>query len=306
MNREEYALIFDIQRFSLGDGPGIRTVVFFKGCPLHCLWCHNPESQEPIPELLFRYMRCISCLDCIPQCPRDAITDLEEPISIDRGKCDLCGVCVEICPSHALEICGRIMSIEDVLSEVLRDTVFYRYGGVTLSGGEPLYQPSFALRLLKELKKHGIHTVVETCGHVTKTVFEDILGYVDLIYYDLKALDDERHKMFTGVSNKLIISNLEYLAGKDVNLIVRTPVVPGYNFIDLESEICRLIEYVESLGINRLELLPYHRFGEDKYRMLGREYTIRLQPPSIESLRNAIDNCGSKEVLVTITSPILT
>jgi len=306
MNREEYALIFDIQRFSLGDGPGIRTVVFFKGCPLKCLWCHNPESQKPHPELLFRYMRCISCMDCIPRCPSKAITDLDEPLAIDRDKCSLCGVCVEICPSHAFEICGREMSLRDVLREVHRDKVFYRYGGVTLSGGEPLYQPSFVYRLLKELKKSGIHTVVETCGHVSRDVFDEIIGYVDLFYYDLKALDDERHRMFTGVSNKLIISNLEYLADKDIEIIVRTPVVPGYNFIDVESEICRLIEYVGSLGINRLELLPYHRFGEDKYRMLGREYTLSLNPPSIESLKNAIDTCGYKEVLVTITSPIIT
>jgi len=306
MNREEYALIFDIQRFSLGDGPGIRTVVFFKGCPLHCLWCHNPESQNPSPELLFRYMRCISCMDCIPKCPRDAITDLGEPLAIDRGKCDVCGICVEVCPSHALEICGRKMSIEEVIREVLRDRVFYRYGGVTLSGGEPLYQYSFVSRLLRELKKHGVHTVVETCGHVPREAFEEVAGYIDLLYYDLKALDDERHKMFTGVSNKLIISNLEYLAGKDVDIIIRTPVVPGYNFIDIESEICRLIEYVDSLGIDRLELLPYHRFGEEKYRMLGREYGISLQPPSIKTLEEAVDKCGSKRVSVDIIIPLLT
>ncbi len=303
---DEYALIFDIQRFSLGDGPGIRTVIFFKGCPLRCLWCHNPESQNPTPELLFRRVRCISCMDCIPKCPRNAIAEGGDPLYIDRDRCDLCGVCVNICPSRAFEICGREMSIDMVVEEVLRDKAFYSYGGVTLSGGEPLYQPRFVSRLVRELKRHGLHIAVETCGHVSRRVFDDILDYIDLIYYDLKALDEERHIAFTGVSNKLIISNLEYLAGRDVNVVVRTPVVPGYNFVDLEVEICRLVEFVAGLGIGRLELLPYHRFGEEKYGMLGREYRLRVSPPEIGYLREIVDKCRPRNISAEVKTPILT
>lgn len=258
------ALIFNIQRFSIHDGPGIRTVVFFKGCPLRCLWCHNPEGQFLKKEMVIWDDRCIGCKTCVKICRNSAIDNPEN--------CILCGECVEECPAEAREIAGKEMTVEEVMMEIEKDRVFYEQsgGGVTFSGGEPLLQHDFLLTLLKKCKENNIHTVIETCGYSNWEILLSVSKYTDLFLFDLKVMDEDSHKKFTGVSNKVILENLKRLSSSNTNIIVRIPVVPGVN--DNIENINKTAEFVSSLDLKEVHLLPFHKGGVEKYRRLRRNY----------------------------------
>ncbi|AEG16044.1 glycyl-radical enzyme activating protein [Desulfofundulus sp. TPOSR] len=291
---EQAGLIFNIQHFSVHDGPGIRTIVFLKGCPLKCRWCANPESQSAQPELAFNENKCIGtseCRLCLSVCGHDAIQEDPETqkVRIERSRCTGCGECAAVCPSKALEIFGKYMSIAAVLKVVEEDSPFYARsgGGLTLSGGEPLLQAGFAAALLKEARSRGLTTAVETCGYADWESVEQVLSRADTVFYDLKCMDPNKHKRYTGVSNARILQNLKQLAahfpGRE--LIVRTPVIPGFN--DSPEDILTILDFLKGIPGVRYELLPYHRFGESKYRYLGREYLLKgVQPPSKEQMNS--------------------
>ncbi|MDD5775519.1 MAG: glycyl-radical enzyme activating protein, partial [Candidatus Omnitrophica bacterium] len=230
--------VFDIQSFSLNDGPGIRTTVFFKGCSLNCLWCSNPESQSVKEELLYNRDRCMSCYSCVEACPNGANRVNESgSVVYDRTACKACGACVQMCPSEARVISGNIKSVEEIVQTVVRDSLFYRNsgGGVTLSGGEPLSQAEFIREIAKELKKHGIHCVLDTSGNASWEKLKSILPFIDLIYWDIKCIDREKHRKLTGVTNDLIIENLKKSLRLGKKVVVRFPLIPGCN--DSNSDI---------------------------------------------------------------------
>lgn len=252
------AIIFDIQRNSFVDGPGIRTTVFFKGCNLRCKWCHNPESQSFEKQMMFYKDKCTGCGKCREVCPNH----LE--------KCDFCGKCELYCPTDARKICGREYTIEEVFAEIIKDKSFYDNsgGGVTFSGGECMLQPDFLYEILKKCKNAGIHTAVDTAGNVPWESFEKILPFTDLFLYDIKALSPELHKIGTGVSNELILENLKKLSGR-ADIIIRIPVIGGYN--DNETELKQIAEYLKEIKIVKAEPLPYHAMGKHKYIALQRD-----------------------------------
>jgi len=293
-------LIFDIKRYAIYDGPGIRTTVFFKGCPLHCPWCHNPEGQDSNPELSYNETRCLKgCTECIKICPKDALSRLNHDISIDREKCDLCGDCAPACPTQALEILGREVSVEEVMKEIEKDRVFYEEsaGGVTFSGGEPLAQLEFLNSLLKQCKKKGIHTVLDTCGYAPFDDMEIIADKVDLFLYDFKLMDDEKHREATGVSNKLIIENLKKLTDKSSKIVVRIPIIEGVN--DADENITETARFIASLpDIKEISLLPYHKGGRQKYARLSKASKMDKTPsPSrekIERIKKKLECSGLK------------
>jgi pyruvate formate lyase activating enzyme len=280
-------LISHIQRYSIHDGPGIRTLVFFKGCPLTCLWCSNPETQKSSPEVLYSKIKCKNCDHCLSACNLNAIEDIDGGKAINRSLCDTCGMCVEACPNEALEIAGRSMTTEEVLIEVEKDMVFYRSsgGGITLSGGESLSQPEFSTKLLRDCYNRGIHTALETCGYQTWETLATMLPYTDLVLYDLKCMDPEKHKLLTGVSNRIILENARKVASEKIPMIVRLPVIPGYT--DSEANIKAAAEFIATLdGVTEVDLLPYHRLGEAKYEKLGIGYHLEgLSPPSNEQMK---------------------
>ena len=279
-------IVFDIMHFSTRDGPGIRTTVFLKGCPLHCLWCHNPESQSLRLELMLRPNLCITCLACIPACPEGAITLIGGEFITDRSKCNLCGICVETCTAEARVIVGREMTVAEVMAEILKDTIFYDEsgGGVTFSGGEALMQQKFLLELLRACKEKGIHTTVDTSGYANWAVLDSMRPYVDLFLYDLKALDDKVHRQFTGVSNQLILANLSRLSELGHPVILRMPLIPGVN--DSDESIQAVGRFAASLpNLVRLDILPYHQAGIEKYRRLDKVYGLaEIAPPSGEKV----------------------
>ena len=254
------ATIFDIERNSYVDGPGIRTTVFFKGCNLRCAWCHNPESQSPKPQMMFYKNKCTGCGKCKEKCPNA----LE--------KCELCGKCTIYCPHDAREICGKEYTVDEVMREILKDKVFYENsgGGVTFSGGECMLQIDFLEEILKVCKENGIHTAVDTAGHVPYEYFERILPYTNLFLYDVKCYDSEKHKKYTGVRNELILENLKKLLATGKSVWVRIPIIPTVN--DTVEEIQRIKAYISSCGKpEKIELLPYHAMGEHKYAAINRE-----------------------------------
>jgi pyruvate formate lyase activating enzyme len=278
-------VIFDLQRFSVHDGPGIRTLVFCKGCPLACRWCANPESQRFEPELLFDPATCVACGGCVEACPQGAVLREADRPGYDRERCVVCGRCVEACHAEARTIAGRRVTAADVALEVLKDAPFFANsgGGVTLGGGEPLSQLDFARALLARCRAAGLHTAVETCGYLPWELLAAVLPVTDLFLYDLKHLDAARHAAETGGGVALILENLGRLAATGAAVIVRVPVVPGFN--DDPETIRAIAERAAALGIRELHLLPYHRLGQNKYRLLGRRYDFaRLEPPSPQAL----------------------
>lgn len=290
--------IFNIQRFSVHDGPGIRTLVFFKGCALHCAWCSNPESQTSKPVLLYSAARCINCNECVTVCPEHAITTGATSVAVDRQLCTVCGDCARVCPSGALRIAGQASSVEQALDLVQRDAVFYVHsgGGMTLSGGEPLYQPEFAQALLEGARALGIHTAVETCGATGPETVRRVLGKTDLILFDIKHLDPVRHQEWTGMSSAAILANARIAAALGVPMLVRVPVIPGFNANI--RDLADIGEFTRELGLAELHLLPYHRFGAPKYASLGFPYRLNeLVPPEtveMETFRDGLVKLGLK------------
>jgi pyruvate formate lyase activating enzyme len=307
VNKETEGVIFDIERYMIEDGPGIRTGVFMKGCPLKCLWCCNPEGRSFGPTLTYLDRKCVGCLTCVVKCPNRAVTPREDgKVFTDRNKCQLCGVCVESCPAHARELKGKIYTIQDVVEMVLKDTAFYRRhkGGITVTGGEPLCQARFVRNLLKRCGERLIHTTMETSGFGTWEDLRGCLEYLDLIFIDIKHMDLEEHKKLTGVSNKIILENIrrtaEFCSSHSTVLIVRVPVIPGLN--NSEENIAKTAEFVKSLKGNiELNLLPYHKYGVGKYNWLETEYALKeLEPPPREAMRQLQILVQSKGVHCTV------
>jgi pyruvate formate lyase activating enzyme len=303
------ATLFDIEHFALHDGPGIRTVVFFKGCPLRCFWCSNPESQDLEPELFYRAAGCLGCRRCLEVCAREALSFADGGLQIDRARCDRCGACAERCNSTALSLVGRTFSVEEVLAEVLRDEPFYRHsgGGVTFSGGEPVAQPQALAEMAQRCRGAGLHTALETCGHYPWEALEGGLPWLDLVLYDLKQMDSARHESITGVANERILRNFERLvaewieglggsgAGYRGGIRVRVPLVPGLN--DREEDLLSLRGYLARTAPDvPVDLLPYHRLGNGKYGGLGRPYALAgLVPPDqayLERVRAFLEEEG--------------
>ena len=289
MSTLDKGIVFDVKKYSVHDGPGIRTTVFLKGCPLNCWWCHNPESQSMERERIFHGSRCIQCGACLGACPQGAIAwDGVGPVT-DGARCSLCGACVEACYAEAREMVGQEMTVAQVMTEIERDVAFYDEsgGGVTFSGGEPLAQPGFLLGLLEASKGREIHTALDTCGQAAWETLDRVRGYVDLFLYDLKVMDEARHKTYTGVSNRLILSNLVRLSELGHEIVLRVPVMPGINN-DHES-MARIGTFAAALpALLRVDLLPYHHTAAAKYERLGRVYPLAgMRPPSDEVMAEA-------------------
>jgi len=278
--------VFDIQRFAIHDGPGIRTTVFLKGCPLHCLWCHNPESQEPRPEIFFSPEKCIGCHYCEEACEHNGHQFVDGVHIYNRENCVRCGKCTLECYSRALETAGKLMSAEEVLQEVLKDRAFYDNsgGGMTLSGGEPMMQFEFTRDLLRLAKEEGLHNAIETCGASSWARYEEILPYVDLFLYDIKETDVELHQQFTGISNQIVIENVTALARAGAPIILRCPIIPGLN--DRTAHFKAVAELANSLPtVFEINILPYHPLGTSKSQRLGKEAPLNdiAMPPEIQA-----------------------
>jgi pyruvate formate lyase activating enzyme len=288
--------ILRIERFAIHDGPGIRTTVFLKGCPLRCTWCHSPESQLAQPEFMPRPERCVRCLGCNAVCPHHAVGPAADGGPVAPDECETCGACAEACPTGARELVGRTMSVDSLMSEIERDRIFYDEsdGGVTFSGGEPLMQPVFLREMVSVCRASAIHVAVDTCGHVDTSALLDIARDVDLFLFDLKMMDEERHRAFTGASNVRILQNLERLAAVHGNILVRFPFIPGVN--DDDDNVRDMGAFLASLRLTRVDVLPYHRAGIAKYDRLQRPYQLPdTQPPSPDQVTHAVrllESCG--------------
>ena len=292
-----HGVVFSIQRFSLQDGPGIRTTVFLKGCPLRCQWCSNPESQNPHPEIMYRSQQCQKCGTCAEVCEIGAITLTDDVPGLDRDTCTLCMACVEACPSGALEISGKRMTLEEVVDEACRDELFYTNsgGGVTLSGGEPLSQPEFAVRFLQECGDRSIHTALDTSGHAPWQIMERVLEHVDLVLFDLKHLSPDSHMKGTQAKNDLILENLrKTLDSGETRVWIRIPVIPGYN--DTGPYLQELALAVGEMRAEKVSLLGYHEWGRSKYEALGRKYPCdevrALSEARLELARRTMESQG--------------
>ncbi len=268
-------LTFDIHRFSINDGPGIRTTVFLKGCYLKCEWCHNPESQSFKPQLSFNPEKCINCFECVKICPNNAHKIKDNKHYVDWYLCDLAGECVKVCPSGALKIIGANTEVDVIITEVMKDKKYYDKtgGGITISGGEPMAQFEFTKELLIEAKKNGLHTVLDTCGYGEQNHFKEITKYVDLFLFDYKFTDEKLHKEFTGVSNKEILANLDFLYNNGASINLRCPLIPGIN--DNEDHLNGIKNIIRKYPhLNSVEIMPYHNMGKDKANRVGMEYKL--------------------------------
>ena len=269
--------IFNIQRFSTHDGPGVRTTVFMKGCPLRCFWCQNPESQKNEPSLFHNADDCIGCGSCVKICSAGAVKLVDGKAEVDRYLCTGCGDCVEACPVDAFSLAGKDMTVSEVLAEVLKDRMQYinSGGGITLSGGDPLVQYKFSAALLEACKKKALHTVVETCGYADNAVVREVAPYTDLFFYDIKTLDNEKHINGTGTGNARILENAAWLARAGNSITLRMPVIPGYN--DNEGDVKALLAFAKDLGLcaSDVKLLKYNKLGETKFERLGRKHEMK-------------------------------
>lgn len=278
-------IITNIQKYSVQDGPGIRTTVFFKGCPLHCSWCHNPECITPQPKVILMGMRCRQCGECAKVCPQHAISTTAG----EGRRCIACGACVSACPSEARQMMGRTMTVDEVFRELIKDELFYddSNGGVTFSGGEPFNQAGFLLSLLKRCQARGIHTTVDTCGLTSWDAIQAAVPLTNLFLYDLKLMDEKRHMATTGAGNHRILENLTRLGNHHNNIWIRVPVIPGIN--DHEENWIETARYVVSIkGVTQVSLLPYHNTARDKYQRLGLTYTLGdITPPLPDRMQAA-------------------
>jgi len=302
---DKKGVVFNIQRYSIHDGPGIRTTVFLKGCPLSCLWCQNPESQSIKPEIFYNVERCVGCGKCITVCPAKAIEMGDAKVITDRNICTGCGSCVDACPEEARELMGKYMTVEEVVEEVMKDDIFYQRsgGGVTLSGGEPFTQWKFSANILKHCKEKSAHTAIETCGYAPWKTMEQVLQYTDLVLYDLKHMDPKEHMKLTGVSNELILENVRRIwHERHIPIWIRVPVIPGYN--DSPANIDALAGFVvnELSPFLQIHLLPYHRLGESKVQQLEKPGPkLSADPPDeahMQSLKEIVEARGLKKVFI--------
>ena len=299
--------IFDIQRFSVHDGPGIRTTVFLKGCPLKCLWCHNPESHGISPDLAYYESKCASCGACINACDNGCHKMIDGVHSFDRTSCTACGKCATVCPFSALELFGRRESVESVIAEVLRDNDFYKNsgGGVTVSGGEPLMQPDFLIALLKAAKERGLHTCIETSGFASESVIRDVAEYTDMFLFDLKATDEDKHRELTGVPLEPIKRNLYVLDSLGKSIVLRCPLIPDINTDD--EHISNIASIASSLeNILEVNVMAYHTLGNSKYSAIGKENKLDGKKSMdksekemyIASISKAISEIGKRDIKV--------
>lgn len=274
-----YGVITNIQVYSLHDGPGVRTLVFLKGCPLQCDWCCNPECVRPDLEVEFYKSKCIQCGACLRACSQKAINqdlELKSGFKIDKELCDECGDCIKTCPAEAIKLVGKVVSVDEVMEKVRKDKYFYltSRGGLTISGGEPLYQFEFTRELLKRAYEENIDTAIETCGYAPWRRYEQILPYLNLILYDIKHMHPVKHKEMTGASNRLILSNLKKLSKSGVPLIIRLPLIPEFN-LDQDNTV-KTAEFISNLAnVTEVNLMPFHQLGKDKYQRLCQEYSLK-------------------------------
>jgi len=277
-------VITDIKRFAVHDGDGIRTTVFFKGCPLSCVWCHNPEGIISAPQIAYFSHKCMHCGQCVHLCDSNSIVNGEH--LFDRNACTQCGTCLTKCQGEAFKLYGKTVSVQEVMQAVLEDRLFYETsgGGVTLSGGECLLQSEFCAEVLKNLKKEGIHTAVDTCGFVPKTAFEQVAEFTDVFLYDIKAVDEAVHIRCTGRSNQLILENLKFLDSLNKQVEIRVPFVPGWNDGEMEKISLFLKEFS---CVKKVKVLPYHNFAKSKYMALGMENTLPDNQPDDSQIKKA-------------------
>lgn len=298
MERTDKAgIIFNIQKFSVHDGPGIRTTVFMKGCPLSCQWCSNAESMSPEPELGIIREMCNSCKKCLDVCPEDAIRLDNDVIQFDRERCTACGECAAVCPPGAITIYGRRVIVDEVFKEISKDKSFYEGsgGGITVSGGEPLQQADFVAALFMRCREESIDTCLDTCGCASAEALEKVLPFTGYVLFDIKHMDAEKHKQFTGVTNDLILRNAEIVANSGIQVLFRIPLIEGVN--DTAENIEETGRFLKTLGNSAaIELLPYHRLGIGKYRTLDRPYPgksfITPAPEKIEAVRQVFEENG--------------
>ena len=290
-------IIFDIKRYAIHDGPGIRTTVFMKGCPLACRWCHNPEGIEPAPFLSYKKEKCIRCGECVENCPEQALCLEAEGVVPSDSPCTNCFTCTEICPAEAREKVGRKLTAPELFCEIQKDTPFYDTsgGGVTFSGGEPLMQVEFLIELLKLCGNEHIHRAVDTTGHASYENLMSVAGQTDLFLFDLKMMDSDKHEKYTGVSNRLILDNLRQLAQKEIDLIIRIPLIPGVN--DDVENLDRTGSFLNSLtGVKKVHILPYHDFQKSKFNRFEIHYSTRnITLPTQDMILNAkkrLENFG--------------
>lgn len=278
----------NIQKYSIHDGPGIRTTVFFKGCPLKCWWCHNPESQNYQHDIMYYDERCTGCGVCIKRCPQGALSMVDNKVVRDTKKCELCGNCTDFCPRSAREYVGQDVTVRELMKEINKDAIFYEQsgGGVTFSGGEPMTQAKFLLEMLKACKEKGYHTTVDVSGYGRWEDFQSILDYVDLFLFDVKLMNDEAHKKYMGLSNKEIFENLKKLSDAGTNMYVRMPIIAGVN--DDDENIRLSIEFLKKIHLQHVNLLPYHKMGMEKYRRLNLTYQLTGEERPTEEKMNAI------------------
>jgi pyruvate formate lyase activating enzyme len=303
MKPDNKGIIFDIARYCIHDGPGIRTAVYFKGCPLKCLWCHNPEGISPEPQISYWKDRCIGCGNCISACPNGAVfQETDNSIGIDKSKCLVCGACAEACNSLALELVGKEMSVAELITAVERDKAFYEEsgGGVTFSGGEPFMQPAFLLEMLTECRKRGIRTAVETSGFCDSSVIMKAADKIDLFLFDIKLMDSARHKEATGVPNERILENLSRLIERGYNVTVRFPLIPGIN--DDRENIEALGQFLSAMKrIPALHILPFHGLAREKALRFGSQYKMfGKKPPEREEVEMIADALRKKNIEVRI------
>lgn len=298
IQKDNIGLIFHAQRYSIQDGPGLRTTVFMKGCPLRCEWCHNPESIKPYPELMSRDRKCLQFGKCVLACPAGAITlDQTEGRKIDREKCTLCFDCVAACPTGALEKVGAYLTLDEVIAEIEKDELFYRKsgGGVTISGGEPLLQWEFVHDLLRACKQRHLHTALDTCGYAPWPTLKSVVEYADLVLYDIKHMDPQLHKQGTGVDNSLILKNLRRIP-PEMRIWLRQPLIAGYN--DSYEDVRKVVELALEVKAEKISALLYHEWATGKYSSLGREYSCwGAKPPSaehVQQLKKMSEDSGVK------------
>lgn len=295
------AVVCEIEKYATHDGPGIRTVVFLKGCPLKCIWCANPETQRKENDIYYNENKCIKCKRCINSCNNNAIIFKNNKVVINRNKCILCGECIKTCLMSALNFVGKERDVKEVFDEVYKDNIFYKQsgGGVTISGGEVLMNSNFVLELLNMCKENYINTAIETSGFGDFNDLKNIANLCDTVMFDIKSTDDNMHKKFTGASNKIILDNLKKLSKIHHNIIIRIPVITGLN--DNEENISKTADIALENDIKEIHLLPYHSLGKDKYRQLQRDYKLKelknLNEIDIEHLKNIVQNKGLKCVI---------